>query len=698
MATPGAAESRLTHLLICRELPPAAYPPGGIGTYARQISVALAAAGEHVHVIAQRWPGAAAVRDESMDGRLVVHRVALDELPADPALALVPASLLASRCPAQAFAWQAALLAERLIAEVGVDVIEAQEWEAPLYYFLVRRLSGLGPSRRPPVVVHVHSPTARIYAANQWDTSVADFAPLAAMEAFTITRADLVLCPSRFIATEVAADYALDRRRIHVVPYPRPATPLVDRAEAVWTQARICHVGRLEPRKGVIEWADAIARLAPSHPLARFDFVGSDTPLAVTGGRTVQAAMLAALPPDVRPHVRFHGSTDAAGVTRLLGEASMAVVPSRWENFPFSCLEAMASGLPVIASPHGGMREIVDDGVSGWIARDSSPEGLADAARRALATTGERRRAMGRIAAETVTRICDLRTIVHRHLTIKKALTATPAVDGPHAAGCSSVAPGTGDASAEVGIIVVGGEASAIDVTVSHVRAGALASAPVRLAQHVDTLDTAMRALLDSTPHLEALAVVQGGVRVDADAVLRAATALASEPTLGLVVPWLRATGGRQGIVVPEDPSRPFLDAAGAVAGLAIVARRALPATEPTSAIALFEAVMAGGFEARPWPVIGGERVLDEAAPPSPRLSSMALGVQRMHMPVLEWLRTCSPEQRRQFLVDGLRSPARSARWLVDRVSGVWRAPMDRGAVVTTDAPPTESRSKATTA
>ncbi len=112
----------MTHLFLCREYPPAAYPPGGIGTYVRHITRLLAEAGETVHVIAHRWDGAPESRVESVDGRLITHRVALDD-PSPPEWTtmlareahLVPRGLLASRYPSQAFSWQAAVLAERLI-------------------------------------------------------------------------------------------------------------------------------------------------------------------------------------------------------------------------------------------------------------------------------------------------------------------------------------------------------------------------------------------------------------------------------------------------------------------------------------------------------------------------------------------------------------------------------------------------------
>lgn len=688
---------RLIHLLICREFPPAAYPPGGIGTYAREISVSLARAGERVHVIAHRWPGAPLTREDRLDGRLTVHRLAMDDAPADPALAALPASLIASSYPAQAFAWQAAMLAEHLIETAGIDVVEAQEWEAPLYYVLLRRAAGLGPTRRPPCLVHVHSPSARIFAANRWDTAVSDFAPAAAMEAYTITHADAVLCPSRFIADQATADYGLDPATVTVIPYPRPETPLLDRDDRTWQTGGICHVGRLEPRKGVLEWAEAIARVAPAAPAARFEFVGGDTPMAVTGGRTVRQEMLARLPRGVRRRVRFHGSTDADGVARVLGGAAMAVVPSRWENFPFSCIEAMSTGLPVLASPHGGMRELVDDGVSGWIAADTTPDALAEAATRALAASGARRRDMGHAAAETVRRVCDRDAVVARHLALRHALvTAATRVPAPARDGRSGLGASRTAASVPVvGAVIEGGTSAAVGATFDSLCAAGVAAAHIRVvvgdgaaAETAGTPAHAAAAAGAVTPTFAAavadlrqtlgdgaaLVALDAGLVVERAGLEIVTSWLARDDELGVAVPWLRVAGDGGGITVADDPGVAYRQADGCVAALVVVPKRVLPAEPPSSRLALCAHVVAAGRAARPVPVVAA--ALGAAPVPAPRhFSAMAIAVQRMHMPVLSWLRTASPAARRRFFVDGLRSPARSAQWLAGRAAGALLKP-----------------------
>jgi len=321
----------------------------------------LAKAGERVHVIAHRWAGARHAREQSVDGRLIVHRVALDESIPDPCRIQGAAidrrlsqSLIASSYPSQAFSWQAALLAERLIDSEGIDVIEAQEWEAPLYYLQLRRSLDLGPARRPPCVVHLHSPSEQIFAANNWDTSVTDYLPATRLEEYSITKADALLCPSRFLAEQARARYRIHSSKLNVIPYPLGDVSHLGRSAHTWSAGSICYIGRLEARKGVLEFADAVSLLATEQLNPEIEFVGGDLPIRATGGTTVGEAIRARVSRRVRRQLRFHGSRDRSEVFDVLSRTCAAVVPSRWENLPYSCIEAMGSGLPVIASPNGG--------------------------------------------------------------------------------------------------------------------------------------------------------------------------------------------------------------------------------------------------------------------------------------------------------------------------------------------------------
>ncbi len=366
----------MTHLFICREYPPAPYPPGGIGTYVRHICRLLAESGDRVHVIAQRWEGAPSALAVSDDGKIVVHRVS----PNDPAPqmardhhnSLIIDSLTNGDCPSQAFSWQVAGLVEQLVVSEGIDVIEAPEWEAPLYYYQLRRSLGLGPGKHPPCLIHLHSPTELIFRHNQWDVTLSDYAPLRQCERYSIQAADALLCPSRYLAREAEELFGLAEGQVVVIPYPLGDSCGIDRPAEAWRRDSVCFTGRLELRKGVVEWVDAAVKVAQTHPTVSFDFIGSDTSLDGGPGASVRRFLWDRIPAGLRPRFHFHGSMSREKLRQALARTSIAVVPSRWENLPYSCIEAMSTGLPVLVSPHGGMRELIEHGESGWVAGDAS--------------------------------------------------------------------------------------------------------------------------------------------------------------------------------------------------------------------------------------------------------------------------------------------------------------------------------------
>ena len=216
----------MRHLIISREYPPAAYAPGGIGTYAANIARLMAERGEIVHVIAQRWPGAPKAREAFSDGRLIVHRIGDNDLPgnAHPAsrarLQRELDGLKATDFPNQWFAWHAAFLAEHLIGQEGIDVIEGQEWEAPLYYLLLRRALGMAPRHSPPCIVHLHSATAFTRHYNGALVTPKSYMLMKRMEDFCIRSADALLCPSRYYAAHCIDHFGLPQDSINVIPLP----------------------------------------------------------------------------------------------------------------------------------------------------------------------------------------------------------------------------------------------------------------------------------------------------------------------------------------------------------------------------------------------------------------------------------------------------------------------------------------------
>ena len=126
-----------------------------------------------------------------------------------------------------------------------------------------------------------------------------------------------------------------------------------------------CFLGRMCPDKGVVE-AIRVAQLA-------------GVPLRIAAKMREPAEMQYyrdVVKPLQGPDVEFLGEVGGAEKYKLLGEATALLNPIQWmEPFGLVMIEAMATGTPVVATPMGSAPEIVDDGVSGYLA--SSLEDLA---------------------------------------------------------------------------------------------------------------------------------------------------------------------------------------------------------------------------------------------------------------------------------------------------------------------------------
>jgi glycosyltransferase involved in cell wall biosynthesis len=137
----------------------------------------------------------------------------------------------------------------------------------------------------------------------------------------------------------------------------------------------VAFVGRLNRWKGYELFVEAVARIAPAHPLADFVIAG-DAPRG-EGWRADDLTKRLEVA-GLETRVRTLGLVaDGAAVAEA---ADIVVIPSIWpEPFGLVALEAMRAGRVVVAAAHGGIPEIIEDGVSGILVPPRDPAALASA-------------------------------------------------------------------------------------------------------------------------------------------------------------------------------------------------------------------------------------------------------------------------------------------------------------------------------
>lgn len=211
------------------------------------------------------------------------------------------------------------------------------------------------------------------------------------LDAGLSVRCDAIVVPSRAIAEQLIERVGYPRAKVVVVPNGIELPTGERRAgELIGT------LSLLEPVKGLETFLRAASRLLERHPGWRF----------VTYGTGSAAGSLQALSSELGldGRIEWPGFVPAQ---QALASLRVYVICSYMENAPLSLLEAMAGGVPVVASAVGGIPEIVDESVARMIT-PGDPQALADAieatctdaAETALRTRAARARVEERFTAE----------------------------------------------------------------------------------------------------------------------------------------------------------------------------------------------------------------------------------------------------------------------------------------------------------
>jgi glycosyltransferase involved in cell wall biosynthesis len=238
---------------------------------------------------------------------------------------------------------------------------------------------------------------------------------LAGLGRLTARLADAVVAPSRATALELARDYGCSVRA--VIPngvQPPPAGPPSEPSRSITDESTVLYVGRLRTRKAVAVLLEAMSALAQRRP---------DLRLVVAGdGEQAPALRRRAEQPDLRGRVEFTGSLSREAIAEWYRRAAVLCLPSIYEGFPVTIVEAMAAGLPVVATRVAGVPEAVDDGSTGALVAPEDAVALA-AALDAVLEDIDRRRRMGERAREEFERRFTIRFVTEAHLALYDELT-----------------------------------------------------------------------------------------------------------------------------------------------------------------------------------------------------------------------------------------------------------------------------------
>ena len=183
---------------------------------------------------------------------------------------------------------------------------------------------------------------------------------------------DLYISPSSFLRKQIVGR-GFEASRVAILPNFVNPSPTISQSLADLPDRYLFCASRLEPDKGMFVLLEA-ARLLP------------EIPLLIAGDGPARSRMETVIKHHRLENVRLLGWQDQQHLAELFQRATASIVPSLLpENCPNVILESTVRSCPVIANDVGGIAELIDDGINGWLIPPGQPEHLAQAMGEAFA-------------------------------------------------------------------------------------------------------------------------------------------------------------------------------------------------------------------------------------------------------------------------------------------------------------------------
>jgi len=354
------------------------YPAtGGAEKQVRLLARAFADAGHSVRIVAP-WLDRTLPRTDHVDG-IPLTRLAY------PRIKLLGAAML---CARYGF-W--------LWARRG-------EFDA-IHVHMAKNLAAVSGLLRPLLPATV---TVKISGAWEFSGGVLDpelrARPVQRLYNWCLRRVDNMQCISEYTRF-MLNDAGYPDERLLMVPNAVDLTrfsPRVVEARAPGTPTRVTYVGRIRPVKGVAVLVDAWSRVATAAHV-RLTIAGDGADREALTKRAREAGLAES--------IEFLG--EVSDVPAILAETDIYVQPSLQEGLPNSVLEAMAMGLPIVATRVSGNEDVVVHEENGLLVPAGDPEALAAALRRLVADPSLAAR-MGRRSRQMAEERFGLRAVMRR--------------------------------------------------------------------------------------------------------------------------------------------------------------------------------------------------------------------------------------------------------------------------------------------
>ena len=374
--------------LITSEYPREGIDHGGIGTFAKIFSEFLVERGHRVSVIGQRRPNESHVQ--------TINGVTLHGLDVD---GILPEFFSYFRKLNETI--------RRIHETEPIDVVEGSE----LSFAFISKIEGI------KYVIRLHG--GHYFFSNELNSKKNRWKSL--QEKLSFKNADAFIAVSDYVKLRTSQFHRIGNKPSRVIYHPI-STALDNYSQFRRDDNSVVFAGTICKKKGVQELISAFALLPNAGAGYSLELIGRDSEHP-NGGSYIKA-LSDSLPSSIRERVVFSGALPRGEVLARFAAAEFCIFPSHSETLGLVAPEAMSLGKVVIFTRNGPGREVIDDGIDGFLCDPTDPSDIAEVMRKVIAMSPEEKSSMGERARNKVMKRFGIDSVIQKNLEFYSSLIA----------------------------------------------------------------------------------------------------------------------------------------------------------------------------------------------------------------------------------------------------------------------------------
>lgn len=251
-----------------------------------------------------------------------------------------------------------------IIQSEKIDLIEAPDWTGITAFMKFR----------VPLVIRFHGSDAYFCKLDNRKQKIKNFV----FEKIALKNAKAFITPTTFAGEETSKIFNLKKSKIKTIHYGLELNNFSNQEPQVYKEKTILYIGTIIRKKGVLELAKIFNKIVERVPKAKLILIGNDSADLKTGEESTYNLVENTFTDQAKKQAVYLGKIPYSEVIEQIKNSQVCTFPSFAETLGMVTIESMALKKPVVNTSIGWAKELIDDGINGYLVHPSDIDLYAD--------------------------------------------------------------------------------------------------------------------------------------------------------------------------------------------------------------------------------------------------------------------------------------------------------------------------------